>query len=80
MGLAFECPHPERVLPSYARYLRRSASEFFELDGVPIRIWFRKRFQLRTDEELQGFLRGHHAGFEEWMKDEDMPEMKAEFP
>jgi GTP-binding protein len=66
VALAFEVSHPERVLPSYVRYLRRKALEFFDLKGVPLRIWFRSRFQLRTDEELQGYLRGARADFREW--------------
>jgi GTP-binding protein len=66
VALAFEVSHPERVLPSYTRYLRRKALEFFDLKGVPLRIWFRSRFQLRTDEELQGYLHGARAGFREW--------------
>lgn len=66
VALAFEVSHPERVLPSYVRYLRRKAMEFFGLKGVPLRIWFRSRFQLRSDEELAGYLRGAHAGFREW--------------
>lgn len=66
VALAFEVSHPERVLPSYVRYLRRKALEFFDLKGVPLRIWFRSRFQLRTDEELEGFLRGARPEFREW--------------
>lgn len=55
-ALAFEINHPERVVESYTRYLRKSAIEYFGLEGVPLRIWYRSRFQLRTDEELQSFL------------------------
>lgn len=55
-ALAFEVNHPERVQVSYVRYLRRQAYEFFELSGAPVRIWFRSRFKLRTDEELQAWL------------------------
>lgn len=55
-ALAFEVNHPERVVESYVRYLRRQAYEFFGLKGAPVRIWFRSRFKLRTDEELQGWL------------------------
>jgi GTP-binding protein len=55
-ALAFEVSHPERVQESYVRYLRRQAYEFFDLDGAPVRIWFRSRFKLRTDEELQAWL------------------------
>jgi GTP-binding protein len=66
VALAFEVGHPERVIPSYVRYLRRKALEFFDLKGVPLRIWFRSRFQLRTDEELEGFLRGTRPEFREW--------------
>jgi hypothetical protein len=66
VALAFEVPHPERVIPSYVRYLRRRALEFFELEGVPLRIWFRSRFQLRSDEDLSAYLQGSRRGFEEW--------------
>jgi GTP-binding protein len=66
IALAFETTHPERILPSYVRYLRRRALEFFNLEGVPLRIWFRDRFQLRTDEELEAYMQGHREGFEEW--------------
>ncbi len=66
VALAFEVSHPERVLPSYVRYLRRKAMEFFDLKGVPLRIWFRSRFQLRTDEELAAYVRGVRTGFQEW--------------
>jgi GTP-binding protein len=65
-ALAFEVGHPERVMPSYTRYLKKRAMEFFDLKGVPLRIWYRSRFQLRTDEELQGYLRGVRTGFQEW--------------
>ena len=48
--------HPERVQESYIRYLRRQTYEFFDLKGAPVRIWFRSRFKLRSDEELQAWL------------------------
>ncbi len=66
VALAFEVSHPERVLPSYVRYLRRKAYEFFDLKGVPLRIWFRSRFQLRTDEELESYVRGVRPDYHEW--------------
>ena len=66
VALAFETSHPERVLPSYVRFLRRRAVEHFDLMGVPVRIWFRSRFQLRTDEELESYMEGHREGFQEW--------------
>lgn len=66
VALAFEVSHPERVLPSYVRYLRRKALEFFDLKGVPLRIWFRSRFQLRTDEELESYVRGARPDLREW--------------
>ncbi len=55
-ALAFEVNHPERVQVSYTRYLRRQAFQFFELQGAPLRVWFRSRFKLRTDEELEKYL------------------------
>ena len=55
-ALAFEVNHPERVQESYIRYLRRQAYETFGLEGAPVRIWFRSRFKLRSDEELQAYL------------------------
>jgi GTPase len=55
-ALAFEVNHPERILVSYTRYLRRQAFEFFNLEGAPLRVWFRSRFKLRTDEELEKYL------------------------
>ena len=69
VALAIETPFPKRVVPSYVRYLRRKAMNYFALEGVPLRIWFRSKFQLRTDEELKTYLQGHRQGFEEW-KDE----------
>ncbi len=55
-ALAFEVSHPERVQESYVRYLRRQAYEFFQLEGAPVRIWFRSRFKLRNDEDLERYL------------------------
>ncbi|MBW8887447.1 MAG: ribosome biogenesis GTPase Der [Fibrobacteres bacterium] len=55
-ALAFEISHPERIQTAYVRYLRRRAYEFFQLEGAPIRIWFRSRFKLRTDEDLLSYL------------------------
>ncbi len=55
-ALAFEVNHPERIIVSYTRYLRRQAFEFFNLEGAPLRVWFRSRFKLRTDEELEKYL------------------------
>lgn len=55
-ALAFEVSHPERVMTSYVRYLERQAYDFFQLNGAPLRIWFRSRFKLRTDEDLQTYL------------------------
>jgi len=66
VAIAFEVGHPERVMPSYARYLKKKAMEFFDLKGVPLRIWFRSRFQLRTDEELAGYLHNSQSGWGEW--------------
>ena len=80
VALAFETSHPKRVLPSYVRYLRRRAMEYFDLQGVPVRIWFRDRFQLRTDEELEAYLQGHRDGFEEWNKAERDEEEAALIP
>jgi GTPase len=55
-ALAFEVPHPERIQESYIRYLRRQAYAFFQVEGAPLRIWFRSRFKLRSDEELLAYL------------------------
>ncbi len=77
VALAIEVSNPERVLPSYVRYLRRKAMEHFDLKGVPLRIWFRDRFQLRTDEELEAYLNGHREGFTEWEEAEWIEEGAA---
>jgi GTP-binding protein len=55
-ALAFEVSHPERVQTNYVRYLRRQAYDFFQLDGAPVRIWFRSRFKLRSDEDLLSYI------------------------
>jgi GTPase len=74
-ALAFEVGHPERVIESYTRYLRKQALDHFGLDGVPIRIWYRSRFQLRTDEELENFLaRGNRVTAEEDWSEEQVEE------
>ena len=57
-ALAFEVRRAELVFPSYVRYLKRRAYEYFKLEGVPLNLFFRKSLDLRTDEELLGF-----AGF-----------------
>jgi GTP-binding protein len=86
VALAFEVSHPERIMPSYVRYLRRKAYEMFDLTGVPLRIWFRSRFQLRTDEELQGYVHGVRPDYREWdeadeadhsLYSADAPDIKA---
>lgn len=87
-ALAFEINHPERIVESYIRYLKNQAYEFFDLKGAPVRIWFRSRFKLRTDEELQAWLDWGVVAQDtegEWSKeivqqipeDEADPEMKA---
>jgi GTP-binding protein len=82
-ALAFEVSAPERVMVSYVRYLRRKAYAFFQLDGAPLRIWFRSRFKLRTDEDLLSWI---HWGQipadlkEEWMEEEDkLADIEADF-
>jgi GTP-binding protein len=72
-ALAFEVNHPERIQVSYTRYLRRQAFEFFKLDGAPLRVWFRSRFKLRTDEELEKYLAWGTVPIEvkeEWLENE----------
>jgi len=53
--LAFETETPDLVAESYRRFLRARAIERFHLAGVPLRISFRKRLELRTDEDLARF-------------------------
>lgn len=53
--LAFETENPDLVTSAYRRYLRARAIEYFDLGGVPLRIAFRDRFELRTDEDLARF-------------------------
>ncbi len=67
-AIAFETRKPTMVNEGYIRYLRRQAFEIFDLKGVPLRIWFRSRFQLRTDEELQQFLT--RTGDASWTEEE----------
>lgn len=52
---AIETETPDLIAESYRRYLRNSATDFFGFDGVPLRIAFRDKFELRTDEELERF-------------------------
>lgn len=53
--LAFETENPDLVSESYRRFLRAKAIEYFDLGGVPLRIAFRDRLELRTDEDLARF-------------------------
>jgi len=53
--LAFETENPNLVTSAYRRYLRARAIDYFDLGGVPLRIAFRDRFELRTDEDLARF-------------------------
>jgi GTP-binding protein len=73
-ALAFEVSHPERVQAAYVRYLRRQAYEFFQIEGAPLRIWFRSRFKLRTDEDLLSYL--HWGNIPEEVRDEWIEEEK----
>ncbi len=75
-ALAFEVSRPELVTESYIRYLRRQAHDYFGLEGVPLRIWFRDRFQLRTDEELEAYLRLGRSADDEWAGETMQPEEK----
>ena len=80
-ALAFELSHPERMTTSYERYLRRQAYAFFQLEGAPLRIWFRSRFKLRTDEDLLSWI---HWGDvpaelkEEWLGGESESNMEED--
>ena len=80
-ALAFELNHPERMTTSYERYLRRQAYAFFQLEGAPLRIWFRARFKLRTDEDLMSWI---HWGDvpaelkEEWLGEESESNMEED--
>ena len=52
------------------------AYEFFQLEGAPVRIWFRSRFKLRSDEDLLSYL--HWGNIpedvrEEWIEDRLTP-------
>jgi GTP-binding protein len=70
-AIAFEVKNPERVLPSYIRFLKRQALEAFGLKGVPLGIWFRNRFRLRSDEDLRSYLRrGARPGAADWSSEE----------
>jgi GTP-binding protein len=73
-ALAFEVSHPERVQESYVRYLRRQAYDFFPLEGAPVRIWFRSRFKLRSDEDLLSYL--HWGNVPEEVREEWIDEEK----
>lgn len=53
--LAFETDSPDDVAESYRRYLRQRAIDHFNLAGVPLRIAFRTKLELRTDEDLARF-------------------------
>ena len=80
-ALAFEVSHPERVQTNYVRYLRRQAYEFFGLDGAPLRVWFRSRFKLRTDEDLVSYINWGNVPTEvrdEWIDEEKKLQAGAE--
>lgn len=51
-GLAFEVRKLENLTPAYQKYILREAYSFFDLQGVPLNLFFRKTLKLRTDEEL----------------------------
>jgi GTP-binding protein len=53
--LAFETDNPDMIPESYRRFLRTRAIEKFELTGVPLRIAFRDRLELRSDEDLMKY-------------------------
>ena len=53
--LAVETENPDLVAESYRRYLRARAIETFGLTGVPLRVSFRQKLELRTDEDLARF-------------------------
>jgi GTP-binding protein len=80
-ALAFEISHPERITEAYVRYLRRQAYEFFQVEGAPVRIWFRSRFKLRSDEDLLSYLHWGNIPEEvrnEWADEERKLEDGAE--
>jgi GTP-binding protein len=53
--LAFETENPDLIAESYRRFLRARAIDYFDLAGVPLRISFRQRLELRLDEDLARF-------------------------
>jgi len=53
--LAFETENPDLIAESYRRFLRARAIEYFDLAGVPLRISFRQRLELRLDDDLARF-------------------------
>lgn len=53
--LAFETENPDLIADSYRRFLRARAIERFNLAGVPLRISFRQRLELRLDDDLARF-------------------------
>jgi GTP-binding protein len=57
--LAFETENPDLVSEAYRRFLRARAIEFFDIGGVPLRIAFRDKLELRTDEDLARFGGDH---------------------
>lgn len=80
-ALAFEVSHPERIQTNYVRYLRRQAYEYFKLDGAPVRVWFRSRFKLRTDEDLLSYIHWGNIpveAAEEWLDEEKKLSDRAE--
>ena len=50
--LAFETENPDLVADSYRRFLRARAIDRFDLAGVPLRISFRQKLELRLDEDM----------------------------
>lgn len=80
-ALAFELNHPERIQTNYVRYLKRQAYEFFKLEGAPVRVWFRSRFKLRTDEDLLSYINWGNIPAEvreEWIDEEKKSTVQAE--
>ncbi len=60
-GLALEVARTDLVQPAYLRYLKKQAMDFFDLMGTPLKIYLRKRLELRSDENLQRFV-DYNAG------------------
>lgn len=52
VGLALEVDGEEFLTGSYLKYWAKAAHEYFDLQGVPLKVFIRSDLKLRTDQDL----------------------------